>query len=409
MNSVPTPRLIVFSTLFPSVMEPLKGCFIYQRVHRLYNGKGVVVVSPQPWFPFQRLLGRLFNHHRSVNPYEDRFGALQVLRPRFFSLPIVGKWLDPLFMAMASYRTVKQLSKGNGCSLLDAHFAFPDGVAASYLKRWLKLPLVITLRGTEIKHCTHPIKRRLIGSSLIRADAVIGVSNSLLDAMKTQGFGLPHAERIGNGVDTNQFFMSPATGSRSSLGLDETDPLLITVGGLVPRKGQHLIIGMLPNLLNDYPNLHYLIIGGSSGEGDYLQKLRSQAQEVGVDSHVHFLGTLSPDELRPWLNAANLFVLPTSNEGWANVILESMACGTPVVATQVGGNAEVVSDPSTGIIVPYDPESIEAGIREGLERQWDSDSIACFAKNNSWNDRIERLEGLYTEVFRSLEKGTESA
>ncbi|WP_243647300.1 glycosyltransferase [Aestuariirhabdus litorea] len=334
-----------------------------------------------------------------MNPYEDRFGVLTVYRPRFFSFPVVGKWLDPLFIALASYRTVKELAEGNSKVVLDAHFAFPDGVAAAYLQRWLHLHMVVTLRGTEIKHARYLSRRRLMRKALEEADAVVGVSNALLTAMEKLGFRLKRAERVGNGVDIQQFFPQIDADYRSTLGFNERDRLMITVGGLVPRKGQHIVIRLLPELLEEFPTLHYLLVGGASGEGDYRQQLEQLATELGVADHVHFLGTYTPDELRPCLSSADLFVLPTSNEGWANVILESMACGTPVVATNVGGNAEVISDPVAGMVVDYSPEAIAKGIREGLRSDWDRPAIVAYAQHNSWDTRVARLESLYDEIF----------
>ncbi|MCL6414686.1 glycosyltransferase [Aestuariirhabdus sp. Z084] len=409
MSATDPYQVIVFSTLFPSEDKPLQGCFIYQRIHRINNGKGVVVVSPQPWFPFQDIIGKFIGHNRSLRPVEDKFEALRVCRPRFFSIPIIGKWLDPLFIWLSVKSHIQKLLLHNNHSIIDAHFAFPDGVAAYLLTRNLGLPLVVTLRGTEIKHCKHPVKRYMISKALTSANVVIGVSQSLLEAMRNLGIEPNCSERVGNGVDSRIFYPDKSVPFRKNNGFSDNDRLLITVGGLVPRKGQHLVIQMLPVLLKDYPTLHYILVGGGSGEGDYASKLKAMAEEFGVVDRVHFMGVYSPEELRPCLSAADLFVLATSNEGWANVILESMACGTPVVATDVGGNAEVISNSSLGTIVDYSYEGIEQGIKDGLDRKWNRIEIENYAKDNSWNKRIGRLENIYSELSKNAVRGATGA
>jgi glycosyltransferase involved in cell wall biosynthesis len=116
------------------------------------------------------------------------------------------------------------------------------------------------------------------------------------------------------------------------------------------------------------------------------------ALNLGVSDAVHFTGAIDPDELHESLSAADVFVLATSGEGWANVFLEALACGLPVVATDVGGNAEVVGDDSVGIVVPpSNPEELQAGIAAALRRNWNSDHIRAYACANGWDRRIEDL------------------
>lgn len=334
------PKIIVFSTLFPSDRFPLRGCFIYQRVHRLYSGKNIVVVSPQPWFPFQGFLSNFHKNSRVSLPIVDQYNSLRVFRPRFFSFPLIGKWLDPFFIAAGSFFTVKRLIQQNDNLIIDSHFAFPDGVAGSFLSYFLKVKLTITLRGTEVKHSAYKIRRYLIKRALKSSSAIIGVSKSLVDSMKSLHADNAKYHVIGNGVDTNTFSPCNRCEARENLGFNSKDIILITVGGLVPRKGQHIIIEILPRLIQKFGSIKYLLIGGGSGEGDYKLKLEEIAKENNVTENVIFLGTKSPDVLKEYLSAADLFILASSNEGWANVILESMACGTPVLATDVGGNKE---------------------------------------------------------------------
>jgi glycosyltransferase involved in cell wall biosynthesis len=175
--------------------------------------------------------------------------------------------------------------------------------------------------------------------------------------------------------------------------------VLVTVGGLVERKGFHRVIACLPALLEAHPDLYYLVIGGPSPEGDMTQALKDQAAALGLGERVRFLGPVSPDRLKHPLSAADLFVLSTRNEGWANVILEAMACGLPVVASDVGGNPEVVRGPELGTIVPFDDQAaLTAAVDEALTRSWDRQTIRAYAEANSWDTRVGMLISLFQHL-----------
>ncbi len=177
--------------------------------------------------------------------------------------------------------------------------------------------------------------------------------------------------------------------------------VLITVGGLTERKGFHRVIELLPALLQQFPELHYLVVGGASAEGDWGGRLRQQVEALGLGERVHFLGTMPPEALREPLSAADVFVLSTRNEGWANVLLEAMACGLPVVTTDVGGNAEVVPRPELGTVVPFDDApALQQALSDALARQWDRDAIIAYARDNGWDKRIDLLCDIFTDVAK---------
>ena len=204
---------------------------------------------------------------------------------------------------------------------------------------------------------------------------------------------------VANGVDTDKFYPMDRLEARRRLGIAADAKVLISVGALVERKGFHRVIDVLPELIETNPNLHYLIIGGVSAEGDMRAELEQQVQRMGLASHVHFLGTMPPMELKWPLSAADLFVLATSNEGWANVFLEAMACGLPVIATDVGGNAEVVCRSELGTIVPYnDQPALRDALQAALLQTWDRKRIRAYAEDNTWDARIAEL----TEEFTAL-------
>ena len=175
--------------------------------------------------------------------------------------------------------------------------------------------------------------------------------------------------------------------------------MLVSVGGLCERKGFHRVIEVLPALRARHPGLVYLVVGGPSPEGDWTERLRAQAEEAGLESEVRFLGRVAAEELRWPLSAADVFVLSTRNEGWANVFLEAMACGLPVITTDVGGNAEVVTDEAFGTLVPFgDAMALRDALDQALVRPWDRAAIRAWALKNSWDQRVAVL----VDAFESL-------
>jgi phenylacetate-CoA ligase len=277
--------------------------------------------------------------------------------------------------------------------VLDAHFAYPDGYAATLLGRWLGVPVTITLRGTEPRHLrTQGIASR-VRSALHGAARLFAVSSSLKQVAVGEGVPAERITVIPNGVDADRFAPVSRDEARASLGISPQAKVLVTVGGLVERKGFHRVMDAMRALGTHFADLHYLVVGGPSVEGDWSERLRRHAAELGLTGRVHFLGAMAPEALRTPLSAADVFVLASSNEGWANVFLEAMACGLPVVATDVGGNREVVASPELGTVVPFDDHAaLVDALRDALGRAWDRERIVAYARANDWEGRVQVLE-----------------
>jgi glycosyltransferase involved in cell wall biosynthesis len=391
--------LVVFSALFPSAARPGAGLFIRERMFRVAQHRPLVVVSPQPWFPGQSLIRWLRPGYRPQAPALEIQQGIRVYHPRFLSVPGLLRWFDGWSMALGSWWLLRRL-RAEGARLIDTHFAYPDGEAATRLGRWLGLPVTITLRGTEVPHSRNPALRPRLVRTLNAAARVFSVSDSLRRLALELGVAAEKTEVVGNGVDTRCFHPVDRAAARSHLGLPEKAKVLISVGGLVERKGMHRVIDCLPALLEQHPDLHYLIVGGGGPEGDLRAKLNAQVTRLGLAGRVHFLGVLPPEELKWPLSASDVFVLATRNEGWANVFLEAMACGLPVVTTDVGGNAEVVCRPELGAIVPFgDALALQRALDGALAKDWDRGVILEYARANQWDKRVVQLLRAYDHLI----------
>lgn len=399
----------MFSALFPSAARPGAGLFIRERMFRVAQHRPLAVVSPQPWFPGQSLIRLLRPGYRPQAPALEIQQGIRVYHPRYLSVPGLLRQFDGWSMALASVGLMRKL-KRQGAQLIDAHFTYPDGEAATRLGGWLGLPATITLRGTEVPHSKNPVLRPRLSRTLKSAARVFSVSDSLRRLAIELGVAVEKTEVVGNGIDTDRFQPVARAAARARFGLPDSAKVLISVGGLVERKGMHRVIEVLPALLKHQRDLHYLIVGGASPEGDNRVELTAQVARLGLADRVHFLGALPPDELKWPLSAADVFVLATRNEGWANVFLEAMACGLPVISTDVGGNAEVVCREELGSIVPFgDSAALQKALDAALNKDWDRAAILDYARDNHWDKRVAQLLRAYEPLLAIASRAEQSA
>jgi len=384
------PKLLVFSSLFPSNKRPNAGVFIRERMFRVGQHIPIIVVSPIPWFPLQSIIRCWQPHFRPQPDRHEEQEGVEVYFPRFLSIPGLLKSCDGFFMALGSLQTLIKVRKQ--FNIIDAHFAYPDGFAATLLGKWLKIPVTITLRGTEIPLSKMPGRKARLLTALKNATRVFSVSDSLKQHVVSLGAESDKIRVIGNGIDAVKFYPLAKSVARAELKIPEDAKVLVSVGGLVDRKGFHRIIEVLPTLVTNYPELIYLIVGGDSPEGNIRERLEQQVKTLKLEANVRFLGAYPSEQLKIPLSAADLFVLATANEGWANVFLEAMACGLPVITTEVGGNKEVVNDAGLGTVVPFgDSEALLAALLQGLQTAWDRSLIIQYARENSWDSRVKIL------------------
>ena len=391
-------RVLVLSSTFPSVAEPTRGVFIFERMRRVARRSELVVVAPVPWFP----LNQWFRGRMAAVPSVESRDGLTVYHPRFLSIPRYGKFLDGVLYALCLLPFLARLRRTFAFELIDAHFEYPDAVAATLLGCLLRRPVVVTLRGKLVRLAGYPLHRPQLRWMLRRADRVVAVSGFLRDLAVGLGIARDRVRVVRNGVDAAQFAPLDRTEARARCGLPAEGPILLTVGGLDGHKGQHMVVDALPGLLRMYPAMSYVIIGDGRPGNSYEKTLRHQVVTRGLERHVRFVGGQPHDSLRAWFCAADLSILLTKSEGWPNVVLESLACGVPVVATRVGGVPEIVRDGTDGILVPYgDTAAFGSAVRDALGRRWDREGIVRYAHSLDWSEVTEQV----LEEFEAAVKG----
>lgn len=394
-------RTLLFSTLYPSSARPLHGIFVETRLRELLRHGAVDarVVAPVPWH--WSSAPEDARHAAMVNtPLRETHNGIDVRHPRYVTLPKVGMTVAPLLLALGAYPILRDLQReGFDFDVIDAHYYYPDGVAAALLARWFGKPLVVTARGTDVNLIPqYRLPRLLIQWAARQAQASVGVSAALVERMRGLKLDPGRLHVMRNGVDADRFSPQPNAQMRTELGLTGT-PMVLTVGNLHEHKGQRLVVEAFALLRATHPQARLVVVG----DGPDAAWLRARAAALGLTDHISFAGQVPNAELARWYSAADVLVLASSREGWPNVLLESMACGTAVVATAVGGIPEVVQNLQVGrLVTERSASAFAAALSALLASAPDRGQVRAYAQGFSW-DRTSQQQ---INLFKALIPGT---
>ncbi len=352
-------QVLTFTTLYPNAEMPNHCLFVEHRIRHISREPDVqvTVLAPVPWFPLRSARFGQWARFARVPAQENRH-ALVVHHPRFMSLPKIGMSLAPLLMALSLLPVVRRLHRAHRFDVIDAHYLYPDAVAAVLLGRWLDIPVVGTARGSDVNRIApHRGPRQWLQWALPKLQQLITVSQALHDRLRELNFALPAHALVRNGVDTSQFQPVQAMPEwRQALPADQ--PVLLAVGNLVPEKGFALVLDTLARL----PGMQLIMIG----DGPEKRDLQQQAEQLQISDRVHWLGRRPQAELAAAYAHADVLLLTSHSEGMPNVVLEALACGLPVVATAVGGIPEWLSPPFGRCLAHRDPQQFATAVREQL-------------------------------------------
>jgi len=389
-------RVLTMTTLFPSAANARHGIFVETRLRKLCASASIDlrVVAPVPWFPFTWPIAGRYASYAATPRREQRYG-IAVRHPRFVSIPHVGMAMQPVSLASAAARAARELSEeGWSCEVIDAHYLYPDGVAAAALARRLRRPFVVTARGSDVNLIAQmPAPRRRIVAALMQAGRVIAVSQALKDALIRIGVPGDRIEVLRNGVDLAVFKAVARESTRSRLDVGSA-PLIASVGNLVPEKGHDLVVQAARRI----DSAHVVVVG----QGPEKARLRALADRLGISSRVRFVDNMAQDELASLYSAADVLALASLREGWPNVLLEAMACGTPVVASAVGGVREIVTAPVAGeLVARRDENEFAAALQRVLEARPDRAAVRAHAAEFAWQPVVQR----YHEILLAVALG----
>jgi glycosyltransferase involved in cell wall biosynthesis len=416
--------LVLASHLFPNYKNPNAGAFVVEQLRHLKEFCDVTVFVPHPWVP--PVVGKLSRRWQQYAqlPDEETVAGIKVLHPRRLVIPKVNSWVWMTISVTLSYwRFLSHYLRFTDSPFhcfthIEGHFALPDGFAAAFLGRQFRKPSIIHVWGTDIHTIPQQsaLLRFLTIWALRHADAIRAVSSDLaertvklIDAGK-RGSGEAEKRRNGeaetvkkvwvvpNGVDLNKFRLMERQEAKRQLGLDDDKRYLLYVGRLVAVKGLDLLLDAFAQLVQNQRDVELVLVG----DGAERHVLAQRATTLGIRDKVHFIGAQPHERIVLWMNAGDVFCLPSHKEGLPTVLLESLACGTPVVATSVGGIPEVVADGQVGRLVhSRDPREMAACIEEVLETPWDRQQLRDYvAERFSFEVVTRKLLEMYGSVRR---------
>lgn len=393
------PRVLSLSTEFPNPSEPGKGLFVRSRLQAIRSRASLVVVAPVAALDYANPQRDLLAARRI--PRERQEGHMRVLHPRWL-YPPCGGWTNAFFLFARLLPTLVRLRARQPFDVIDAHFAHPEGIAAVVLGKVLRRPVLVTVRGSELRYYRQRLKRYFMSWALRRADRVIAVSDGLRDLAIDLGVDPRRVRTVPNGINAAVFFRRDRLACRADHGIDSAERIILSAGDLAELKGHHRVIAAVKNLNDRGVRARLLIAGGVGRSGRYADTLRQQVVANGLVDQVTFCGEVTQDTLAELMSAADVFCLASSTEGWPNVVNEALACGTPVVATDVGAVRQMVVSDQYGSVVPvHDGAALADALCAALTGHWDHEAISAWGRSRSWsqvaNDVLEQMRAVMAE------------
>ncbi|HPD13616.1 MAG TPA: glycosyltransferase family 4 protein [Planctomycetota bacterium] len=371
-------NVLVVASLYPHAQNETIGLSTHRRTVELAKTCSVKVVALTT---------------RGDLPESDSYEGVDVLRPRWHRLPKLGVLLDGYRYAERVGRVVARQLPDFDFDVIDAHWLYPDGFAAVRLGQRLRKPVVVTGRGSDVDEFLRRWPVRSFARRALRgATRLVALSRAHKHKMIEAG---PRAESISvipNGVDTALFRPGNPEAARHALGLVPEGLVLFSAGSLVADKGfQHLITGVAR--LRRPASLYI------AGPGDYRAALERLARDLGVADRVTFLGRVSQQQMPLWYQAADFFCFGSYHEGCPNAILEALACGTPVVSTDVGAIPDLVEEERNGVLFPPgSAEAFVAALERALAQPWDRSAIAAAGSRRSWRHAAEEYRAVFEQA-----------
>ena len=382
-------KILVLTDVFPSKEVPASGVFVRELSKAVSYKNQVVIIHPRLWNPFS------VKSCKEKQNYPLHMNGMEIYRPKLFILPKGDRLFFRAFAFLfAALPLLRKLRKTFHFDLIHAHMAGPAGFAAVFLGMLFGKPVIVTAHGSDIHTFPkHFFLKRLVVFTLKRATMVVAVSHSLKDLILKMVNIQKKLFIIRNGSRPEVFFPVDKIKTRKKLHLPIDRKIILFIGSLIPRKGVDVLLRAFAYM--NKKNINLLLIG----KGDSELELKALAKELHIETQVDFVGTKNHDEISLWLNACDIFCLPSRHEGFPTVIVEAFACGRPVVATKVDGVPEAIVDDTLGIMVEPDNEkALASALNKALEKEWDYQAIAEYGKRFSWNTIAEE----YTELYKNV-------
>ncbi len=381
-------HIVVVSNLYPNRDEPNRGVFIRQLTENLTKSYEISVVSPIPWRP------KWWYSLKGIKqlPSQDTLSGIDVYYPRHVVIPKILRFTYGWLMQVPLSTVLKTIHSRKTIDLISAHWVYPDGFAAVKVANNLNVPVTVHALGCDINEYTKTrFRRHLISKTLVNSDRVVVKSEDLAKKVQALGSESNKVRTILNGVDKNKFNPVDMNESRLKLGLSLSRKYLLFVGNIQQEKGLAYLIDALA-ICKEFKG-KLLVIGGGALEGS----IREQVNKLDLKSVVEFVGSVPHSSVPVYLNAVDALCLPSLREGCPNIVLESLSCATPVLATRVGAVPHIITKKSHGTIVNCaSPVELAAAIPNILSLK---NTPALNFNWYSWEENADKIRVVYKELI----------
>jgi len=377
-------KLVVVTNLYPNSDEPTRGAFVRQLVDRLASCYDIVVIAPLPWRP--RWTGG------AQGPSVAPDVGVEVLHPRHLVIPKIFRFTYAALMFLSIFPLLRRLKKEGRCDFISAHWVYPDGVASAMAARFLRIPVFLHAMGCDINEYTRYYLRRVqIVMAMRAANGVITKSQALASRVSDLGIEAAKVYVVPNGVNSDRFQPGDKQEARKEVGMPANEFSLLYVGNFNQEKNASLLVRAFAAAMADKKQPVHLYLVGDGPERAMLEKM---VNDLSISDQVSFLGRQPHHVLQSYYQASDNIALPSLREGCPNVLLEALACGLPVIASNVGGVPEIVTAENGVLVDSDDLDAWVAALRSAVSNppirvqhfQWPT-----------WEDNARELERIFNE------------
>ena len=369
-------RIALVTPMLPVPHDQTRGRYIHETARSLSRLATVKVFFQQVRYPKVPLLAPRSFIEGCVGP-EYRIDGIDVETSSYPAFPLISRAVNGHVNAAMMMSRVRAFKP----DVLLAYWVYPDGYAGLRVARRLGIPCVIGALGSDI-HVRSGLSDRMTRKTIAGADALITVSEAMRQtAIRDFGAAPGKVFTIVNGFNTSVFYPRDRAQMRQRLGIGADEEVIIYVGRFVESKGMRELITAFKALSAERPRASLALIG----DGVMKAGLESLVTEAGLQSRVRMPGGQPPQTVADWIGAADVLTLPSWSEGYPNVVVEGVACGRPVVATDVGGTREILHERNGILVPPRDAAALQRALTQALDAQWDHAAIAQ-AIRRTWDD-----------------------
>ena len=389
-------RVALVTSQFPTPSEPERGIFTLQMAIRMAAHCDLTVVCPLPWFPAVPIFRSVRSWYRFAEvPYTRVQEGVRVIAPKYPLVPRLSERFHGRLMAARIRRVLTRLMRTEGIDLINSHWLYPDSVAVHLATRSAPVPHIATGLGCDVNEfIDDPAIGPQILDMLAASQGITVVANSLRSRLITRGVAADRITTIPNGVNTSLFRLRDQQEVRRDLGLTDDSEYVLYVGRFGEEKAVGTLVEAMAAVVTTRRRAELLLVG----DGPLRRNLAKQARTLHIADRVRFIGQQDHRLVADWMAAADCFCLPSTREGCPNVVLEALACGLPVVASDVGGIPDMVSLNSGVLVDPRSPAVLAAALGTALDRPWDRAAIARTVASQSW----EGVAQAYLDTFQRV-------